>query len=138
MNKTIISMPLYFDIGVKKIKRHYINLNNYRNWHFQVSNKLKHMYKERAGEIIKGLKFDNPIKIKFVLWKKDKRKGDRANPLCIHEKFFCDALTEFGCIPDDEDEYIVSSHYYTGGIDREDPRVDIIIQEINKKNLQNK
>lgn len=82
---------------------------------------------------IKDLKFENPIRLTFVLRKKDKRKIDRANVLSIHEKFFCDALVELGCIPDDNDNYIESTHYYSGEIDKEYPRVDIIIEEILDK-----
>jgi hypothetical protein len=31
--------------------------------------------------------------------------------LSVHEKFFCDALTEYKCIPDDADQFITSSYY---------------------------
>jgi len=125
----VISMPLSFDMGKKKIKRYYINLNSYRNWHFIVSNNIKKKYKEAADGQIKDLKFNNKIRLKFVLWKRDKRRIDRANPLSIHEKFFCDALTEAKCIPDDNDDFIVSTTYETGGIDKANPRVDIHIYE---------
>ncbi len=123
-------MPLYITTGVNKKVKRYINLNQYRNWHYQVNNQIKQMYKDIAYDQLKDLKFHKKIKLSFVLWKRDKRKGDRANPLCIHEKFFCDALTTFECIPDDNDDFINSSTYSTGGIDRENPRVDILIEEI--------
>ena len=48
--------------------------------------------------------------------------------LSIHEKFFCDAMTEYGCIADDNDDYIKSTKYLSGGIDKENPRVEIIIE----------
>lgn len=124
MDDITISMPLSITIGNKK---HSINLNPYRNLHYQVLNKLKKEYKEIVGEQIEWLRFDGKIKLTFILWKRDRRKIDRANPLSIHEKFFCDALVDYGCIPDDNDDYISSSHYYTGGIDKKNPRVDIII-----------
>lgn len=134
--EVVVSMPLYVDIPYKKLKkkpkRYYFNLNQYRNWHPHVNNDLKKRYKEIAQEFLQELKFDNKIELLFVLWKKDKRQIDRANPLCIHEKFFCDALTEFGCIPDDNDDFIEESRYRTGGIDRANPRVDIIIKELNQ------
>ncbi len=43
---TTISMPLCVRMGVQKPKNFYFNLNNYRNWHYQVSNNLKRRYKE--------------------------------------------------------------------------------------------
>lgn len=123
-----VSMPLYFTLGVKKRKNHHLNLNNYRNWHYQVSNKLKRMYKDYVSSQLMGVSFSN-IDLTFTLWAPDKRKRDRSNVLCVHEKFFCDALVELGCIGDDNDKYISSTHYYTGGIDRDNPRVDILVKE---------
>jgi len=132
MKEFTISMPLYIDLPrkTKKDKRCYINMNQYRNLHYLINNQLKKAYKEIARPKLEGIVFDNPVELTFVLWKKDKRKGDRANPLSIHEKFFCDALTECGSIPDDNDQFIHATHYYTGGIDKENPRVEIIVKEV--------
>lgn len=119
------NMPLYFKLSKSdKGKKYHINLNNYRNWHYQVSNNLKKLYKACASHQLEGLKFGQ-IDITFKLWKASRRRIDRANPLSIHEKFFCDALTELACIPDDNDDYINSTTYLTGGIDKDNPRVEI-------------
>lgn len=126
----LVSVPLFIETGVLKRKKNYINLNQYRNWHYQVSNNLKIAYKELVKPQLVDLKF-NKIKLTFVLYKGSKRKIDRSNVLSIHEKFFCDALVETGCITDDNDNFLESSHYYTGGIDRDNPRVDILIEEIS-------
>jgi Holliday junction resolvase RusA-like endonuclease len=127
-----VSMPLavYLPRKTKADKKYMINLNGYRNWSFIESNQVKKAYAQIAKPKIEGLQFGLPIKLTFTLWKRDKRLIDRANPLCIHEKFWCDALTQFGAITDDNDKYIHSTRYYTGGIDRENPRVDIMMQEI--------
>ena len=45
-----------------------------------------------------------------------------------HEKFFCDSLVDLGKLPDDNDDYILESHYYTGSVDVVDPRVEIFIE----------
>ena len=130
-------MPLFVMIPRKTMppKKYILNLNYYRNWQGHQSNIIKQTYKELAGELIKGLKFEHKIRIDFTLWKATKRRTDRANVLSVHEKFFCDALTEFGCIPDDNDDYIVSQTYKTGGIDRENPRVDILISPVLEENV---
>jgi len=134
MSKSItISMPLYFDMGKKKITRRYINMNEYKNWHYMVSNNIKSAYEKLAWTKIYKLRFTKKIKLEFVLWKYDKRLGDRSNVLCIHEKFFCDALTKSGCIPDDNDNFIEQTLYRTGGINKLNPRVDIIITEIESE-----
>jgi hypothetical protein len=77
---------------------------------------------------LEGKVFETPICLTFVLWRKDRRKGDRANVLCVQEKMLCDALVFYKCIPDDNDKYIHSSMYFTGGIDKENPRVDCLIE----------
>ena len=129
----IISMPLYLVLAKQKnekAKKYYLNLNQYRNWHYLVSNNLKKKYAEVVIEKLPAnFVFTKPIDLTFTLWKKDKRRGDRANPLSVHEKFFCDALVHAKAIPDDNDNFIQSTHYYTGGIDKENPRVEIKIKE---------
>lgn len=67
--------------------------------------------------------------MRFTLYRRDSRKGDRANVLAVQEKFFCDAVTHYGGWPDDTDEYIVSTSYHTGGIDRLNPRVEVEITQ---------
>jgi len=132
MKSAKISMPLavYLPRKTKADQKYIINLNNYRNWNFIVSNQVKKAYAKIAEPKIKDFKFYLPVELTFILWKRDRRLIDRANPLCIHEKFFCDALTTYGCIQDDNDDFIHSTHYYTGGIDRANPRVDIDIKEM--------
>ena len=98
---------------------------------FYVKYKLA-LYKEALRSQLTGLKLATPIALTFTLWKSQNRLIDRANPLSIAEKFFCDALTEFGCIPDDNDEYIYSTTYLTGGVDRKNPRVEITITELKQ------
>lgn len=122
-----ISLPLAVQIGKKKYR---INLNNYRNWHYIVSNKIKQEYKRLIAPQLEGLKFDK-VELHFTLYKASKRKLDRANVLCISEKFASDALVECGVIEDDNDQFVKSTHYYTGGIDKENPRVILTIKPIN-------
>jgi len=86
---------------------------------------------------LEGVKLKTPVKLNFTLWKKDRRVGDRANVLSVIEKFFCDALVEYGCLTDDNDGYISEQSYRTGGIDKDFPRVEIEIIENNgiKQNI---
>lgn len=123
-------MPLYIDLERKTMpaKRYYINLNNYRNWQYHVSNKLKIKYKDIVRPALYGITFKY-ITLDFLLHRGDKRRVDRSNILSIHEKFLCDAIVECGCIKDDNDNFLHSTHYYTGNIDKKNPRVDIQIKE---------
>lgn len=119
----VYRMPNYisFERKTKADKKVYINLNIYRNLHYRESNLLKIRYKELAW---KELESDEDVfqsligtlyrlRLTFTLVHDDKRKRDRSNALCIHEKFFCDALVECGILMDDTDDYIESTHYYS-------------------------
>jgi len=116
----------------KKDKRYSLNLNTFRNTHYLVNNQAKHIYKELMETKLKGKVFKTPIELTFTLFKKTRRRSDRANVLSIVEKFLCDAMVEYGCIEDDADEFITSQHYYSGEIDKENPRVEIVITELDK------
>ena len=119
-------MPLFIEISGK---RRHLNLNNYRNWHYQVNNKIKKLYQQKAHNELQGYlnaRYKS-ISIHFHMIRGDKRKCDRSNVLSIHEKFFCDALVSYGVIPDDNDSHITRTTYTTGKIDRLNPRVEITI-----------
>jgi hypothetical protein len=124
-----ISVPLFVMLPrkTKEDKKAIINLNNYRNWQFFVNNQIKQAYKESLKNNLKGLKFFQKISLTFVYYKGSNRKSDRSNVLSIHEKFFCDALTEYGCIPDDNDDFIEETRYRSGGLDKNNPRVEVLI-----------
>lgn len=60
---------------------------------------------------------------------------DIGNVCCIHEKFFEDALVELGKLEDDNKDFIPLVVYRFGGIDKDNPRVDIEVLELTKDNL---
>jgi Holliday junction resolvase RusA-like endonuclease len=122
-------MPLHVEIGVNKKHKKSINLNTYRNMNSFVENKVKNKYQDLAMQSLFYLKNKKLpfIEIDFVLYKSSKRKIDKANFLSIHEKYFCDALTKLQIIEDDNDDYIGTTRYFNGGVDKENPRVEIFI-----------
>lgn len=133
---TKIIVPLFIRLAKSEDgKKYRLNLNYYRNWYYTQSNAIKRKFCEILESELEGIKFTDKIKIRFVLFKGSNRKIDRSNVLSVVEKFFCDALVHYGCIVDDNDEYIESTHYYTGGIDRDDPRVEITILTKKSKML---
>jgi Holliday junction resolvase RusA-like endonuclease len=132
MKTVTVSMPLFVHLPRKTMpdKKYIINKNGERNWNRFVYKKIKDKYCEIARPKIKGLIFGLPLKLTFTLWKAQNRGMDRMNPLSVHCKFFEDALVHCECIEDDDDAFTHSHHFYTGGIDRENPRVDIKMQEV--------
>ena len=122
----IIQLPLYVELGKIKIKRHYINVNSYRNWHHRVSNNIKIEYKRQVSPQLKGLNFER-VSLRYVYYKPTARKVDLGNVLSITDKFFSDALVENGCLADDNCYYIPEITFKYGGIDRDNPRVEVTI-----------
>jgi hypothetical protein len=112
--------------------KHKLNLNKYRNWHHQLSNKIKRKYTEEIKWQLLTLPFIHECELFFTFYPEDRRIRDRANVLSIHEKFFCDALKKHGKIKDDCDKYIRASHYFTGDLDKLNPRVEIEIRYYSK------
>lgn len=131
-----INLPLFIDIPRKTMKprRMYINLNNYRNWNYIVNNQVKKIYKEKVYDAIpdeyRNFKYITKVRMTFRLFPGSKRKIDRSNVLSITEKFFCDALVEIGMLRDDNDNYIESTFYDSGYMDKNNPRVEVTIHEL--------
>lgn len=124
-------LPTHLDIGKTKKINYPINMNHYRNAHYQQNNKAKKLAQDIVSKQLKEYRFSKFKKVKLYLtvYKGSKRKIDRSNVLSIAEKFICDALTGMQIIPDDNDDYIESTHYYSG-YDKTDPRIECEIHVI--------
>lgn len=105
-----------------------LNLNVYRNLHYRVNAEAKIRYCEEMMGQMYRLKLKHPLELHFMLHRGNRRMGDRANVLTIVEKFFCDALVHYQCIPDDNDKYIKQTIYETGEVCKDDPHVEIHIR----------
>ena len=112
MKNLIIELP----IRIKKNKYknnqyHSINLNQYRNWHFQVETNIKKKYKELIkNQLPEDIKFDK-VEIEAQLYLKlhnkdgelSKVRKDKGNVYSIASKYFFDCLVENNILTDDND-----------------------------------
>jgi len=124
-----IISPIYITVPrkTKKDKKCALNLNSYRNRQFHLSNQLKIMYKDIMREQLKWKTFKTPIGITYTLfWA---YKSDLMNVVSVVDKFFCDTLQEFWCIPDDNIEHLIEIHSVVWWKDRINPRMEIQILE---------
>lgn len=118
-----------------KLKGWILNLNQYRNTHFRTLNTVKINYKEcMRSQIATGPRY-NKIATIYTVYPANKRLFDTGNVCCIHQKFFEDALVELGKLPDDNYNYIPLTVYKFGGIDTNNPRVDVEIIEFSKEGI---
>lgn len=125
----VIPSPLYI-IQNKKGKKWYLNLNNYRNTHYQTCNSVKKKYTTAMLSKVNHLPKLNKIHITLAIHAKDRRKFDVDNIASIHTKFFLDTLVQAGVLVSDDYDHVPSTSTVFIGISKEDPRVDIIIKEI--------
>lgn len=123
--------PLWVKVSAKR--KFILNMNQYRNAHYRVSNKAKIEYKEFIKQqILKRKKKFGKMCIIYTVYQPTRRRFDIGNVCSIHQKFFEDALVELGRLDDDRYNYIPMCVFCFGGIDPSNPRVDIEIIEESK------
>ena len=126
-----LSVPIKLEVGVAKKKTYYLNLNGYRNWQFQLNNQLKKTFKIQVAEKVRELE---PVKgkcrITYTIHYPTRRLFDIDNIGSVVTKFTHDALVEFEILEDDNYKIVEEIVYRFGGIDKDDPRCDVLIEEI--------
>ena len=125
----LVSCPL--KVKVSNSKWFILNLNHYRNTHYQVLNKAKALYKEALRPQLELLEPFSRIQLTYTYYPVNKRLADLGNVLSIHQKFFEDALVELGKLPADTYKEIPKVIYSFGEIDPTNPRVEVYISECN-------
>jgi Holliday junction resolvase RusA-like endonuclease len=131
MNHKIIS-PLFVELPrkTKANKKVYLNMNTYRNLHHRISNDAKILYKELLREQLQDLTIKTPVEVTYKVFKKTNRKLDKMNVVSVVSKFLLDAITEYKCWIDDNDDYVKTETILPTELDKINPRVEITIKEI--------
>jgi hypothetical protein len=104
-----------------------LNLNNYRNAHFLKLNAAKIAFKKEVeDQILAAQKQEKSAKFRLIytLFPKSNRRIDTNNPLTIIDKFFCDALTEFGFWEDDDSKHLIETIFRPSEVSPENPRAE--------------
>lgn len=126
-----IVLPIYYTIKykTKKDKTILVGLNWFRNSHYMLSNKIKHHFHNLIAEQIKT-PLKTPIKLEYKVFIK-RKNTDYGNIRSILEKFVLDWLVENWIIPDDSFDFVKwdTTEVF---IDKDNPRIEIIILEYNK------
>ena len=112
-------------------KKGSINVNWYRNVNFHASNTAKKKFKAMIQEQLDSCDlFSPPLKLRYTFYAKHNNSPDLDNFIGTVKKFFQDAIVEHGLIPDDNVHYIIGSSESYGGIDKENPRVEVEVIEV--------
>lgn len=120
-----ISIPRKTKADVKKS----LNMNTYRNLYHHENNQMKVLFKQILAEMLGNniTPIEVPVRLTYTLFQKTNRNTDVANVLSIVDKFTCDALVELGMIADDNHKYIPEIVFLYGGVDKENPRAELIV-----------
>lgn len=120
-----IQLPLRVPVSKKKFFP--LNLNQYRNAHFQVLDKAKKAFAKEIEPKLVGIPKLKKLALEYVLYPGTSQLCDTNNILSIADKFFSDSLVAQKVIDDDNYTFIADSRFLFGHIDRENPRIEVTI-----------
>jgi len=127
------SVPIFFNKCKTKKSNWFLNLNNYTQASKNTS--YRNSLKQKYGEIVKPLishlePIEGAVKITYTIYRHDGRKFDIGNVGAIVDKFVCDVLVSCNILADDNYDVVKSVEYIWGGIDKDNPRADVVISKI--------
>ena len=111
-----VKMPLFVELGKKKKRKYYLNLNIYRLQVGHLINNIKKEYHRIAEPLIPRVKWKY-VELFYKIFLPDRRKRDISNVCSVIDKNFCDSLVKCEVIPDDNYEFVQDIHYSYGGYD---------------------
>tara|TARA_R100000544_G_scaffold22946_1_gene11474 strand:+ start:1191 stop:1607 length:417 start_codon:yes stop_codon:yes gene_type:complete len=121
-----IKLPL--EVYYSKNKKFILNLNNYRNAHYRVLSIAKRLYSENLQDTLKDLpSFTEPVTLTYTYYARSNRRLDISNPCSVIDKFTCDALVKAEILEDDSFKQVVEVIYKFGGVEKDDPRCELLI-----------
>lgn len=130
MKNLLLKCPFTIKASPRGKKKYAINLNQYMNWHYQVKNNLKKNYKEIMRSQLEGIEIEAPVEVTYKVYKPSLRRMDKMNVVSITSKFLMDAISEFGCWEDDNDDVIKKETILPTELDRDNPRIEVEIKSI--------
>jgi len=128
----LLSLPIVVELSEEKSLS--LNLNTYRNTHFFQLNQAKVIFGDEVSHLVKVLSPMKRIKLIYTLYPRTRRRSDVANVCSIVDKFFSDCLVDYGILEDDDYEHLPEVTYRFGAVDKTNPRVDVLIEDLEDEN----
>ena len=127
-----LELPIYytFERKTKKDNKILVGMNWYRNAHFRNSNQVKKYY---HWLIHSKIKQDQKIRGKYMLTYllyPSNTNSDLMNVVSVIDKFLNDALQDLGVVVNDNIKFYKHMIATVKEIDKINPRIEIIIEEI--------
>lgn len=108
-----------------------LNLNTYRNTQAFALNKVKQLYTDIMLKELESLPVFNKVRLTYTVYTGSSHKSDVMNWTSVVDKFFQDTMVKAGKLTDDNYQYVPEVISKFGGIDKINPRVEILIEPIN-------
>ena len=120
-----LELPIYYSYGDKTVL---VNLNWSRNAHYHILNKAKKHYHKLVADRLKEFEpIAGQYRVSYVYYYKNKA-SDGGNVAAQIEKYILDALQEMGLVENDNVTFHIGSRWDIGGLDKENPRMEITIR----------
>lgn len=136
----ILSLPLFVGGKVRSLKsgrqtkptkKHWLTMNNYRNWHYQTADTTKKLFKEAVSSQVLALPdltaLWGQIHLHYSMYPPSQQRRDLMNAVSVIDKYFSDALVELGKITDDDLDNIRSLSCNVENVDKANPRMEVVI-----------
>ena len=111
---------MYLETGIKKKRKHYLNMNIMRNIPFHLHNSLKKEMKRVVLPLIPeeyiGINIQK-YELHYEVWLPNLLKRDISNVCSVIDKFVCDALVESNVLIEDNYLHLQYVTYKFGGMD---------------------
>jgi Holliday junction resolvase RusA-like endonuclease len=115
----------------KPNKKYWLNLNQYRNWHYRTAGTTKKLFKEAIAPQILALPdltgLWGRVHLHYAMYSPSHQKRDLMNSVSIIDKYFSDALVELGKLSDDDLHTITSLSCKVENVDKDNPRMEVTI-----------
>lgn len=122
-------MPTHIELGKIKKRKYALNLNTYRNLHFQVNNNLKKEYKDLIKSMIWNITtIKSPAMLEIVYYNGTNRKSDLENNCIVHVKYLLDALVELWILATDDFDTIKDIHFMYWWYSKNNWHVEITVK----------
>ena len=111
-----VKVPIWVELGKKKKKKYYLNLNLLRNRVGHLNNNVKKEFKRVVAPLLPDVYYEK-FEVVYELFLPNKLKRDVANVLSIIDKNFCDVLVAEKKVPEDNYYHLQKVTYKLGGYD---------------------
>ena len=130
------SLPVYYTqtFKTKSDKTFLVSLNWYRNAHYFIQNDVKRFYHDTIENLVK----DYPVltgryKVTYTYFFRNKT-SDLPNVTPMTSKWVNDTLQSLKLVANDNVQYLVQEIHNVGEQDRDNPRVEVLIEPFDTNN----